>query len=427
MKISAKEFVFTILTTALFFLALEVVSFLAINISIFLTGKPDPVLITEKRFEFHPVFTGKPMLLSPGVGHRENECVQFHPVFGIARNITEPRCGSGIDQYGYLVPAAAMGRVFRPDQFLIFVTGGSTVEGNGASDAEHTLTAQLERILLERYRDVVVVNAGMSGYTSADVLNRIEHEILFYGPNLLIDISGTNDFVRVERPEVKMMNSRFTYFASEYMQTIEKFVNVESNSVAKMFIATLFNVRTYLSNYTYTGYLFDRIVSRISLSNNDNVKESLRSFELPVDIDKDYQDYIDKRLGYYVSYLENIEAILMRQQIPHLLVLQPRASWDQRILGTEDKRQLDAIIKRNYEERGVNTTARARYFLRQVRQRLNMSKVDYEDFTTLFPDHANLYFDGVHYNDDGQLLIATALADVIEGRGIIPLRWRLQE
>lgn len=79
-------------------------------------------------------------------------------------------------------------RVKAPDAFRVFLIGGSTMGGFfGEHDLQHALKKALPS------RKVEVVNCGMSSYdTSRETL--VEKEVLRYAPDLLVFISGHNDF-----------------------------------------------------------------------------------------------------------------------------------------------------------------------------------------------------------------------------------------
>jgi hypothetical protein len=100
--------------------------------------------------------------------------------------------GLGIDRYGFyhngdekreLLPKE--GRLFR-----IFILGGSTMAGLGASSNTATIPAQLEKMLNERagwpkQKHFEVINAGVPGYTSAQELALFALELVHYEPDMV--------------------------------------------------------------------------------------------------------------------------------------------------------------------------------------------------------------------------------------------------
>tara|TARA_Y100001936_G_C16082077_1_gene678647 strand:- start:2403 stop:3554 length:1152 start_codon:yes stop_codon:yes gene_type:complete len=80
------------------------------------------------------------------------------------------------------------------DEFRIFVIGGSTVFGTGVFDDE-TIPALIEKNFLEfdLNKDIVVVNAGVSGTNSFDEVKYIKEKIFTFEPDFLIIYDGWND------------------------------------------------------------------------------------------------------------------------------------------------------------------------------------------------------------------------------------------
>jgi hypothetical protein len=86
--------------------------------------------------------------------------------------------------------------VKKPDGvFRIAVLGGSTTYNIGIDDNDKTFTAQLEKILREKYgyKNVEVINAGVGGYNSWETLINLEFRVLDIDPDLVIEYEGAND------------------------------------------------------------------------------------------------------------------------------------------------------------------------------------------------------------------------------------------
>jgi len=84
--------------------------------------------------------------------------------------------------------------------FNVFVTGGSTVAGGGATTNETTFPSVLERILSERVppgrtlrRPVRVVNAGVGGYRSSQEMIYIAFDLMYLHPGLVVMFNGINE------------------------------------------------------------------------------------------------------------------------------------------------------------------------------------------------------------------------------------------
>lgn len=77
---------------------------------------------------------------------------------------------------------------------IVIMLGDSLTAGYRLTPDE-ALPSALERRLRERGLSVTMVNAGVSGDTSADALNRYEFSVAASNPDLLVIAIGANDFL----------------------------------------------------------------------------------------------------------------------------------------------------------------------------------------------------------------------------------------
>ena len=79
--------------------------------------------------------------------------------------------------------------------YRIVALGGSSTYDVSIKDNADTFTAQLERLLKEDYgyQDVQVINAGVPGYNSWEILVNLEFRVLDLDPDLVIIYENTND------------------------------------------------------------------------------------------------------------------------------------------------------------------------------------------------------------------------------------------
>ncbi len=79
--------------------------------------------------------------------------------------------------------------------YRIVLLGGSTTYDIGIDDNDKTWSAQMERILRDKYgyKNVEVINAGVGGYNSWETLINLEFRVLDVDPDLIIEYEGTND------------------------------------------------------------------------------------------------------------------------------------------------------------------------------------------------------------------------------------------
>lgn len=94
--------------------------------------------------------------------------------------------------------------VFAQSPRHIVILGDSITDGYGV-DKDNAFPAVLEKMLLESGKSVKVVNAGISGSTSASAVSRMKW-ILKNPPHLIVLALGGNDGLRGFDPEVTKKN-----------------------------------------------------------------------------------------------------------------------------------------------------------------------------------------------------------------------------
>ncbi len=79
--------------------------------------------------------------------------------------------------------------------YRIFMLGGSTMFGHGATSNETTIPGYLQEFFYKDYDeyDIEIINAGIQGADSFDELNLIKTKLLNYSPNMMIIYDGWND------------------------------------------------------------------------------------------------------------------------------------------------------------------------------------------------------------------------------------------
>jgi lysophospholipase L1-like esterase len=79
--------------------------------------------------------------------------------------------------------------------YRIVALGGSSTYDIRIEDNDKTFTAQLEKLLKDKYgyKNIQVINAGVPGYNSWEILTNLEFRVLDLDPDLVIIYEGTND------------------------------------------------------------------------------------------------------------------------------------------------------------------------------------------------------------------------------------------
>jgi lysophospholipase L1-like esterase len=82
-----------------------------------------------------------------------------------------------------------------PDTYRIFMVGGSTMFGAGATSDETTIPGYLQQLLNEKDFgfDIEIINSGIQGADSNTESNLIERKLVRFSPDLIIIYDGWND------------------------------------------------------------------------------------------------------------------------------------------------------------------------------------------------------------------------------------------
>jgi len=115
--------------------------------------------------------------------HESSEYLELVPILG----------KSNLNSLGFRGPEFS--EIKPSNTYRIFMVGGSTMFGAGATSDETTIPGILQKMFDIQHLDqnVEVINAGFSGGNSNTELNLIEKKLLLYKPDLVIIYDGWND------------------------------------------------------------------------------------------------------------------------------------------------------------------------------------------------------------------------------------------
>jgi len=430
------------LCLALLVLFVEILAFLGLLASHFVAGRP-PV----ENIVVHPVLSRKIEVFQPW-----ERPTNLHPIYGwLGGTNHKPGC-AGHDKYGYRHHGDPE-KDYRAGTVKIFVLGGSTAEGSGVCGHE-TFPAHLEKILRSKLgiKDLHVINAGVSGYFSANELLRLTTEILPQSPDLVISLSGTNDtpFADVDYARVPAFQGRqiapfFNPSHGSLMTAIanqNKFgwsVSNLARVVLERFVYAVEYGQAAFLNYSYSGYFVAGVKNWIK-------KKWFAESDKPTNLEEYAHKWVDvagkektalnfrgpwREYSYlggmekeenrdlYNKYIKSYShTVLMSQSAangtgtPYLLILQPSLYANTRKLSEKSANALE-IFSEYFNKFGYDIVSRRRYFDVLAREELGESEISWADFTNIFPDFAKTYVDSVHYSNLGNRLLAEATSDLL--------------
>ncbi|MCB0321200.1 MAG: SGNH/GDSL hydrolase family protein, partial [Bdellovibrionales bacterium] len=276
---------------------------------------------------------------------------------------------------------------------LIFLLGGSTVEGRGASSNSHTIAAYLEQQLRNAYgnRSVRVINAGHSGDIAAQQFLRLYGDILSrYKPSTIIELDGRNDAYN------------FLSFAEHGWQAnwVPYFTEISSEVNALMTGSLQFRklVNFYLGRYSILHALVGRAIASGShpYRHPQQMLPSKEQFRLAV---KAYQN------NHLLS-----EKIAQLSDAKHLTFLQPVLLARLKAITREEQQMMDewnTLYSSPFYWEGLDIF----YAMAQEQLRAHEAEGRF-DISAVFQDsNEKVYIDSCHYTDTGNELIARAIAD----------------
>ncbi len=300
------------------------------------------------------------------------------------------------DKYGFVHNGYS--RVISDDDFTIFILGGSTVEGRGASSNSRTIAACLERILndgkLTRHNKIKVINAGMVGFNSF-----LEFNLLFtriapgFKPDMVISLNGRNDWWY-------LVDGGWQPQSHPYQDDIEREINSFINSNyyrAKMVLGSCLE-------YSIIHRMLTRLLGSPPEPTKRSYGASIKEYAL------NYANNLKlcKRLsdlgGFtYFAFLQPALAPSLKASFST-----HETNWTRRFYGS----------RLNWER---HMGAADRFYAASRKQLENCDW--HHDISKIFlHNKEGMYHDSCHYNDVGSEIIAMKIASMIRDRkpGTLP-------
>ena len=266
---------------------------------------------------------------------------------------------------------------FRGDEFSlqkdaniyrIFMVGGSTTFGSGATSDEKTIPAQLEKKFLDRGYQIEIINAGVGAADSREEAYKIREIYKRYQPNMFIIYDGWNDsFRNLEKTELN--------------PEISRSVSVDSKkSDLQIWIRDNLDVFR-------TVYLIYPIVThfQIASSMNQNV-------------------YVDNA-EIWSQRWSNVCSENNQQSIETIILLQPVVGSGKKLLSNDEKRHAEYI-------KAIKTNEQLEFFSHQLP--IESCTASFDMRNALDEEIKPVFYDGGHMNDLGNKIMADAIYEKIE-------------
>jgi lysophospholipase L1-like esterase len=215
------------------------------------------------------------------------------------------------------------------NEIRVAILGGSCVFGFGASSDETTIASYMKKKLEERFpsRSFSVVNAGNPGYTSYQVLAKLQLNVIELDPDVLVFYMGWNDLFFSSHNLPFVSNNFYGRYQFFQMDSWQEFINYNNRRfpvrILRPLALTLIIQRTY--------QLLDKVKDR----KKDHPESIIRSEELE---DKIYNQFYDN--------MSSIAAISRYRGINTILI----TLFSENNLFSKDRTGINSIIKRVAKE-----------------------------------------------------------------------------
>jgi lysophospholipase L1-like esterase len=269
--------------------------------------------------------------------------------------------------------------------YRIVALGGSSTYDVRIEDNQKTFTAQLEKLLKEQYgyENVEVINAGVPGYNSWEILVNLEFRVLDLDPDLVIIYEGTNDVhARMVEPSSYRGDDSGRrqpwhvppvplWEHSTFLRILSRMMNLTRQV----------SVDDFTSSPTFFSWPYEYRLSEREIS--------------PAEI-------LEKNPPIYFSRnLENMIAISEKHNIDVLFVTWAYSPY------------LDDYASKAYYQKGFQENNEV------VKEVAYRHHVPLFDFAAVMPQDARYWADGRHVNEAGALVKATLFAEFIHSQGWI--------
>ena len=269
--------------------------------------------------------------------------------------------------------------------YRIVALGGSSTYDVSIQDNAATFTAQLERSLKEDYgyQNVQVINAGVPGYNSWEILVNLEFRVLDLDPDLVIIYENTNDVhARMVEPAAYRGDDLGRRQAWQVPQVALWEHSALLRIVSRMMNASRqVSIDDFVSSPTYVSWPYEDRLSEDNLDPGEILKRNP-----PI---------------YFRRNLENMIAIAKEHDVQILF-----STW-------AHSPNLNDYASRDYYQQAF----------RENNDVVNDVAVSHAiplfDFATVMPQDAKYWADGRHVNEAGAVIKAQLFAEFIHTSGLV--------
>lgn len=289
----------------------------------------------------------------------------------------------------------------------IVLLGGSTVFGVGASSDKKTIASQLQKLLNQKWpNQYIVYNAGVRGFFSFQEYMFYLDRVRKIDPDIIISFNGRNDAYLASKE--RLTNN----FSTDYSSNIESAIIYYFPSQKQSEFSDLKKViRTGINRIlarTNIGKIRMLLMQRLTLNSHNKSEEKTKAESKLYSIRYNpSKDQLESAAKNYIYIMKILTSAIKFEHKKHIWILQPISTIDKILTSTEEKQ----IANSNYLHEIKNYKSATRSFYDYVKK--NSTVVT--DFSKVFSKRTEtLYTDDCHYNDEGNQIIASEIAKLLE-------------
>lgn len=252
------------------------------------------------------------------------------------------------------------------DEYRIFMVGGSTTFGLGATSDSTTIPAYLDEMFKKNHpeKNINVINAGIIAARSADESYLIKNDLINYEPDLIIVFDGYNDAFNIMINEHEKTNKDYKFRENE--TDLDGFIKKYLK-----WLATPNVIYQWTHDYLQNNYL------------TDEVKE--------------------KNTDAWVTRWNNICELGKESDFNLIVMIQP-------MIGTS-KRELSPFEQKSYEHFKLQKQLKFLNALGDSANKINCPSIDLRD--TFDGINQQVFISNVHTSDFGNKILASKIYERI--------------
>jgi hypothetical protein len=310
------------------------------------------------------------------------------------------------------------------DEFRIFLTGGSTAFGLGATGAtapavgyysieyRETISHVMEMILNTTApipgKRIRVYNTAVWGHAYQHNLIRYMTKLRLYQPDLVISLDGANEI-----PLISKLSKDWNYFhEAQYSAILRQIFSYDGFGLASYLTLWLKN-NTYLMTRLWVGRDTMQELTGALRHQVGNGSDREQIPDAPEASVEERSRLADRNVGTVVRVVENYHSALQNDGVPHILALQPWLYLSKKPL--HEKEKVVAQIGEKRHHYGIPSDKMYRLLVDSITSSAAQKGFVLVDFSDYFDDVPEWVFaDWCHLTAGANYLIAKELANVVK-------------